>query len=315
MNKQIVLFFIISFLAQTALSREYMSHELFTLSWAADKENGIPYSIDPEGIVRSFSDAYVDKDENIYFSFFAKDFRKYNSSGKLIFAKDIYVDGFTVDDSLNIYFTEFDKKQIVKLIDENGNLTDKQYHLTIDRESQNVQWIKNISGNIFLGFSNNTMKVMENALVIANSICNKPFNADSIYFDSETSMKKISRLNAKSYQQSYVNIYRFNYSAGNFIWLDTLELEICRSKHQAAELLQIDKFDYYYIWLFYGFGKSIELVELDSNFKEIERIEIPINIESMGAFISRPFITNTGNIYEFRAQKDGLHVIRWSKKE
>jgi hypothetical protein len=315
MTRHIAGFLAIAICAQIALSGEYIQNEAFTLHWAAEKEKGIPYSIDPEGIIRCFSDVYVDQDEGFYFSFFAKDFRKYDSAGDLIFLKDIYVDKFAVDDSLNVYFTEFNKNKEVYVIDKNGNIINKQYQYTINSIPQSVHWLKAIKGNIFLGFSSGTMQIYGNSLQAANNIYNKPFDKRGIYFDSETDMKKSNRSAANSYEKNFVNIYKFSYSSGIFTWLDTIKLDICSNTHQAAEVIHIDEFNNLYIWIFYDFDRPIDLVVLDSSFKEIERISMPIFIESMGTFISRPFINHDGAIYEFRAQKDGLHVIRWSRKE
>jgi hypothetical protein len=315
MNKQMVAVLVLSFLAQTTSLAKHIQHEMANLQWATEKGIGIPYSIDPEGMGHSFSNDYVDKYDNLYFAFFSKDFRKYDSTGKLIYAKDIYVDEFVVDDSSNVYFTQFDHNQTAKVIDMNGNLSDRTYQIVHAGTPQNIQWLKNISGNVYLGFRNITMRISGNSLVAANNIYYKPFTSNGIYFDSETGMRKINRLNATSYNKDFVNIYEFNYSGGAFEWLDTLKLHICSGMHQAAELLQIDNTDNYYIWIFYGFEEGTELVVLNRDFQELERLEFPINLESMGIFIIRPFIKRDGTIYEFRARKDGLHVIRWTREE
>ena len=97
---------------------------------------------------------------------------------------------------------------------------------------------------------------------------------------------------------------------------DTIELSICRFSHLAAEILQIDDNDNFYIWVYYGDELPIDLVVLDSSFIEIDRIEFKKPyIESFGIWIQRPIVNPDGNIYEFRGQKDGLHVIRWSREE
>jgi len=312
--KRILLSLVITAFLSALVKAEYIYEEMFKLSWGGDSVQA-PYTIDPEGIIRGPSQVYVDNEENVYFAFFSKDFRKYNSSGQLMYSKDLYIDEFAVDDSLRVYFTEFDKTHTVRVLNNEGNITEKQYQHKFNNDLQSVLWIKEIGGSLFLGYSNKTMQVLDNSLITANGIYHKPFDKYGIYYDCETSMRKATRAKSSSYNKNYLNIYRFSYSDANYIWLDTLKLEICRSPHQAAEILHIDYNNNYYIWVFYGFDEPIDLIVIDSIYQEIDRIVLPIKIESMGTSIIRPFVSPNGNVYEFRCLDDGLHVIRWAKEE
>jgi hypothetical protein len=65
--------------------------------------------------------------------------------------------------------------------------------------------------------------------------------------------------------------------------------------------LAINEYDYFEIWQF----------GLDYNL--IDKITLTNEKPYEGLGIS-PFIRSDGNIYEFLAREDGLHVIRWSKE-
>jgi len=57
-------------------------------------------------------------------------------------------------------------------------------------------------------------------------------------------------------------------------------------------------------------------MQVSTSFIEIDRIEFKKPyIESFGIWIQRPVVKPNGNVYEFRALEDGLHVIRWSREE
>jgi len=312
------LIILICFLGNITLALEYTETDLFVLSWGWDNDQQIPYAKDYLGGVFGPYNQYVDASGNIYFAFPYEDFRKYNSSGEIIFRKSLNVSRFAVDDSSYIYFTllDLDKLNLLNIIDNTGMLLDKKYEFSKDNVKQDISWIKNQNGMIIIGNSKSSAQIYNDKLDIINYEKRNPKNSKGYYFNTETSRRKTlsTRRKSKSFNENYINLIRSVYTDGELKEKDIIKLDICRFNHTCGELLAIDNTDKFYFEIFYREDLPRDIALVDSTMKAIYRIELIPLSETMG-LDAKPFIRPDGTIYEFRDLDDGLHVIRWSRKE
>lgn len=298
------------------LKAEYISTELFTLPWGWDNDQELPYAIDEQGGFWGPILQYVDIDENVYLAYPSKDFRKIDRTGKLIYKKELYVLRFAVDDSENVYFIkpDLDQMNIIRKLDSNGHEVGDSYRFTINNRGQDISWIKNRNGRIVFGNYRETAVIENNSISSIERQKRDPVNSKGYYYQSETAISKSSRESKISYDKDFINILVDKVSAGEIRRIDTLTLNICRYPHKVADVFQIDRNDNIYIRIYYDKDLPVDLAVIDSTYKSIGRIELTPPSELMGLG-ARAFIRSDGTIYEFRDLKDGLHVIRWTRKE
>jgi len=314
--KKILIFISILALKTIAFPDNYNAKETFILPWGWDNNQELPYSIENDGMAFGPYLRAADNKSNIYLAFPYKDFRKYNSIGKLIYRANIKVDQFAVDDSQNVYYTELDidKMHIVRIIDKNGIELVNRYQFAINNQDQNISWMKNRNGQVVFGNYRETAKINNSTISSIDRQKKDPIDSKGRYYQSETAMRKSNIESKASYNQEFINIIINKVTGNEIVILDTIPLHICRYPQQGAEIVEIDKNDNFYLWIYYNLELPIDFVILDSTYKEIDRIELVPIAQSKGLWL-RPYVLPNGTIYEFRDLEDGLHVIRWSRKE
>jgi len=297
--KRIYLAIIVFACLITILKAEYKSEEIYILPWGWDTDQELPYALEDDGAAFGPYKRGVDISGNIYLALPYSDFRKYNNNGALVYRKEIKIAQLAVDDSEYVYFTNLNPNQmsIIRILDKNGIELEKRYQFKINNQDQNISWMKNRNGEVSI----DRQKM-------------NPVNSKSLYFQSETAMRKSHRRSKTSFNQEFINMIIDKIVGNDIIRLDTIPLHICRYPQQAAEIIDIDKNDNFYVWIYYNLELPIDFVILDSTYKEIDRIELVPIAQSMGLWL-RPYVLPDGTIYEFRDLEDGLHVIRWSRKE
>jgi len=192
----------------------------------------------------------------------------------------------------------------------------RKYDFSGSQNSQKISWIKNRKGKIVAGNLKHVAEVYKSGLNEIEFQRKNPVDSKGKYYFTEThmGMSEKQKQEAISYNKNFVHLYKFYFSGSELVKKDTVELNICRYPHKAAEVVQIDENDNFYIWIFYGPELPVDLVILDSALKEINRIEMTAPEKTMG-LSARPFVCPDGTVYEFRDLEDGLHVIRWSREE
>jgi len=315
MKKILTILFVIV-LSTITLAQKYEVSELFVLSWGNENNQQLPYAIDEMGGFWGPTLQFVDINENIYLAYPSKDFRKFDPSGNLLFRKEISILKFAVDDSEHVYYTKLDPDQmhIIRMLDTNGTEIEKNYSFSIDNSSQNISWMKNRNGQIVFGNYRETAEIKNAVISSIDRQKKNPVDSKGNYYQSETAVRKSNRTSKISFRQKYINILIDKVVNNEIVRLDTISLNICRYPHECADVFQVDLEDNIYIRLYYDKDLPVDIVVLDSTFKEIDRIELipPSQLMGLGA---RPFIRPDGTIYEFRDLDDGLHVIRWSREE
>ena len=314
--KKMLLILVLFTLLNNNLFAEYISKEMFVLSWGWDSDQELPYAVENDGAVFGPYMRKVDREGNIYIAFPYTDFRKYNSKGEIVYRKDIKINQFAVDDSQNVYFTKLDPDQlhIVRVLDRNGSTLENQYPFIIRQDGQNISWMKNRDGQVVFGNYRETAKLNETGITTIVKQKKNPLDSKGYYYQSETAMRKSNRTSKTSFRQEYMNILIDKVVNNEIVRLDTISFRICRYPQQAAEVIEVDSNDNLFIWLYYNDDLPIDFVVLDSTYKEIDRIELVPISESKGLWL-RPYVLPDGTIYEFRDLEDGLHVIRWAKEE
>lgn len=295
---------------------DYKSEEMYVLPWGWETEQEIPYSEEEDGAAFSVYMAAADLAGNIYLAFPYRDFRKYDNSGKLVFRKEIKIAHFAVDDSQTVYFTKLDPDQmhILRVLNKNGELYEKKINFKVGNEIQRINWIRNRKGSIFVGNLKYTAIAKDLNLSMVTRQLNDPIDSKGIFYYTDTAMGKSDREQTKSFAQIYIDLIQFHLADGKIVRRDTVSLNICTAEHRSAEITEVDKNDNIYVWIYYNLDLPIDFVILDSSLKEIDRIELVPIAESKGLWL-RPYVMPDGTIYEFRDLDDGLHVIRWSRKE
>lgn len=315
--KKIIILTILVFACFIGIARsEYISEELYVLPWGWDNDQQLPYAVEDDGNAFGPYKRAADPEGNIYLAFPYRDFRKYDATGKIVFRKEIKIYRFAVDDSQNVYFTKLDPDQlhILRIIDKVGNLKEGGTNFQVDNKSQKISWILNRNGKIFLGNLDYTADIEDSHLNIVTTQLSDPMDSKGVFYYSATTIRRSNKEQMKSYGQQYVDLVLFHLANGEIIQKDTVSVNICRFPQQGAEVTEVDSSDNIYVWIYYGLDLSIDFVVLDSTFKVTDRIELVAISQSMGLWL-RPYVLPDGTIYEFRDLKDGLHVIRWTKKE
>lgn len=297
---------------------EYISKELYVLPWGWDNDQEIPMAKDDIGGVLGPYKQFVDLMENVYFAFPFKDFRKYNSAGKIDFRLEIYVYSFAVDSSENVYFNTLDADHlnVLKVIDSRGKLSEKQMSYLADGNQQNILWMKNENGQIKVGNQESTALITATGLQSTGRELRIPKDSKNFYYNSETSRRKTlnARSKSESFNNNYINLLKYKLDNETIAEVDTIRLDICRYNHTCGELLNIDAHDNFYFEISYSDSLPVDIVILDSSLKVIDKISLIPRSQTVG-INAKPFILPDGTIYEFRDLQDGLHVIRWTRKE
>jgi len=317
--KQMLLSLVFAALISSVSMAEYASKEMFVLPWGWDSDQELPYAVENDGAAFGPYKKSVDLDGNIYLAFPYRDFRKYDSTGTIVYRKEINIARFAVDNSQNVYFTVLDPDQlhILKILDKNGSKSSKSYPFVKDHESQIIDCITIRNNNIVLiNYPSSMSKVTKNGLVPAEFQRDNPVDSKGTYYFTETAvgMSQKQKDEAVSYNKKFIHLYKLYFEGSNFVKRDTIPLDICRYPHKVADLISIDRNDNFYFWIKYSSDLPIDFVILDSTFKEIDRIELVPISESKGLWL-RPYVLPDGTIYEFRDLENGLHVIRWSREE
>ena len=83
---------------------------------------------------------------------------------------------------------------------------------------------------------------------------------------------------------------------------------------EGAEVLGVDNNDNIFVWLFYGFNDfPMEMAVLSNDLVEQYRFVFKSYNDSK-ELIWRPQVNPDGTVYEFRVEKDGVYIVKWSRE-
>jgi len=321
----------LSFCGILAAETSFDETELLTILWG-DASNqlkiGFPSYEDIKNTPADSSDdfvelgggpscSFVDKNENFYFASYRfgqiKAFRKtsdvlFNLSREDSgFSKDIFgnsVSDFLVDSSFNIYIDAFPQRNYVSIIDTMGNLikTLKPDQITSEYYISSI----NPGYNDVITFR---FKGPDKVQVYT-------------YRDTDFTLGGMGGWLAKDSNYYFIrsldtNTFKF-FKSGNPDskgvpgWSEKTNIQY-QNDIRFTEFLGVDNDMNLYVYIIETTGARKVLV-YDINYSLLDEIQLFNDINKYEWSIT-PFMRTDGNVYEFRCLDDGLHVIRWSRKE
>jgi len=309
----------------------FKEEEIFRISWG-DKPNqlkiGLPFYEDINNTPSDSSDdfielgggpsySFVDRTENVYFaSYRFNQFKAFRPDGELVFDiskntpkfnKDIFesaITKFFVDTSFNIYIKAFPEKTYIPVVDTLGNLRDRLIPDDVVPGSKVTDI--NLNSNDVMTFR---FKATGEPQVYTFKDSVFTSGGSSGWLASDHNYYYIKHINGDILEfRKYGN--PDNRGIADWREIDNKEYN---GNIKFTDFLGIDK--NLNLYLFIREMSDLEKIQIYSNdYKLIDEIILP-TVKNKYLLKLIPFMRIDGNIYEFRCLDDGLHVIRWSRKE
>jgi hypothetical protein len=103
-------------------------------------------------------------------------------------------------------------------------------------------------------------------------------------------------------------------TTGNAKVLSQNTIDSKGSSLRYTEFLGVDDQMRLYLYIIESNPEAWKVLIFDKNLIKIDQLDLPVTINKYERNINPFMRPSNGNIYEFRCQDDGLHVIRWTKQ-
>lgn len=311
---------IMIFFWPACLCAEYTSTDLFTIPWGSGENELfiLPAEITDSGVLAISEGpriAFVDQLGNVVFSSFQTyQLKGFSNSGELIF--DFSTDGadfnpemydetpenIYVDSLMRLYIQSDPGTKYVPVIEYSGEIVEKirPFRQNPNATINYMSW----SPDGVLFFFNREYGWVTYSDGESRAGGSTGFLASNGSFYSVT-RKTANSLQFKKFENpDSTTLAETRESTEVPVDVDTLV---------AAGLINGGDGNSIYVILAINSYFNFEIWQFDLDYNNIDKLSLTSEKPYEGIAIN-PFIRDDGNIYEFLAREDGLHVIRWSKE-